>query len=43
MEIQLQLVIKSENGEVRRIDDVVLIKRDALTPETLGLTIQESK
>ena len=43
MEIQLKLVIKTDDGQKRHIENISKLQRDELLPQTLGLTLAESK
>jgi hypothetical protein len=43
MNVKVQIVIESEAGEESIIQDVAQFQRDALGPETLGLTLFEAK
>ena len=43
MKVKLQMVIESEDGRVREVEEVACLKRATLSPEELGLTLAEAK
>ena len=43
MKIRIQIVMEAANGESERIEDIAELERNSLQPETLGLTLAESK
>ena len=43
MKIRIQIVMEAANGESERIEDIAELERNSLEPETLGLTLAESK
>ena len=43
MKIRIQIVMEAANGESERIEDIAELERSSLQPETLGLTLAESK
>jgi hypothetical protein len=43
MKIKLQMVIESDDGRVRQVEDVACLKRGTLSAEELGLTLAEAK
>ena len=43
MKIRIQIVMEAANGESERIEEIVELERSSLQPETLGLTLAESK
>jgi hypothetical protein len=43
IQIQIQMMIKGENGDTKRIESLGQFKRDELSLQTLGLTLEESK
>ena len=43
MKIRIQIVMEAANGEAERIEDIAELERNSLQPETLGLTLAESK
>jgi hypothetical protein len=43
MKVKLQMVIESEDGQVREVEEVACLKRATLSPEELGLTLAEAK
>ena len=43
MKIRIQIAMEGNNGEFERIENIVDLERSLLQPETLGLTLAESK
>ena len=43
MKIRIQIVMEAINGESERVEEIVALERSSLQPETLGLTLAESK
>ncbi len=43
MKIRIQIVMEAANGESERIEDIAELERSSPQPETLGLTLAESK
>ena len=43
MKIRIQIAMEGNNGEFERIENIVDLERSLLQPETLGLTLSESK
>jgi hypothetical protein len=43
MKVKLQMVIESEDGRAREVEEVACLKRATLSPEELGLTLAEAK
>jgi hypothetical protein len=43
MKITLQLIIEPSCGTPQTVEEVVQLEREALQPETLGLTLAEAK
>ena len=43
MKIRIQIVMEAINGESERVEEIVVLERSSLQPETLGLTLAESK
>ena len=43
MKIRIQIVMEAANGESERIEEIAELERSSLQPETLGLTLAESK
>ncbi len=43
MKIRIQIVMEAANGESERIEDIAELERNSPQPETLGLTLAESK
>lgn len=43
MKIKLQMIIESDENNVPVIEEIVCLYRENLTPETLGITLQEGK
>ena len=43
MKIRIQIVMETANGESERIEEIAELERNSLEPETLGLTLAESK
>ena len=41
MQVNIQMVIT--NGDQKTVHDILCFKRQELSPETLGLTLKESK
>ena len=43
MKIRIQIVMEAANGETERVEDIAELERISPQPETLGLTLAESK
>jgi|JI91814CRNA_FD_contig_61_99606_length_2115_multi_2_in_0_out_0_2 hypothetical protein len=43
MKIRIQIVMEAANGETERVEDIAELERSSPQPETLGLTLAESK
>jgi len=43
MKIRIQIAMEAINGESERVEEIVALERSSLQPETLGLTLAESK
>ena len=43
MKVKLQMVIESDDGRVREVEEIACLKRGTLSPEELGLTLAEAK
>ena len=43
MKIRIQIVMEAANGETERVEDIAELERISSQPETLGLTLAESK
>lgn len=43
MKVKVQVVIASENGDTKVVQEVALLERGSLQAETLGLNLKEAK
>ena len=43
MKVKIQVIVESKNDEAPIVEELAELSRDDLTPETLGLTLDEAK
>ena len=43
MKIKVQVVVESDNGDTKAVEDIACLKRGSLQPAELGLTLAEAK
>ncbi len=43
MKVKMQVIIESDGGTTEAVENIVRLKRGALRPENLGLTLAEAK
>jgi len=43
MKIKVQVVIESDGGDTKAVEKIACLKRGALRPEDIGLTLDEAK
>jgi len=43
MKVKVQVVIESDGGDTKAVENIIFMDRGALRPEDLGITLAEAK